>query len=76
MILKGRRTTNNKWEFIRRLDDMGMNEIIRGLYGLQRDIEENKKYRAHTRYSEYKIILENGQEINSSMVFIILTNLD
>lgn len=76
MILKGRLSTNNKWVIIRSFEDMEMNEIIRGLYGLQSDIEENKKYRIDTRYSEYKIVLENGKEINSSIVYIILTNLD
>lgn len=76
MILKGRLFANNKWDFIRSFDDMEMNEIIHGLYGLQSDIEENKKYRVNTRYTEYKIVLENGKEINSSIVYLILTNLD
>lgn len=76
MILKGRRTTNNKWVIISEFDYMEMNDIIRGLYDLQSDIEERKKYRANTRYSEYKVILENGREINSVIVFMILTNLD
>lgn len=74
MILKGRRVTNNKWEIIRKMDNMEMNEIIQGLYGLQCGIEKDNMYRISTRYSEYKIVLENGKEINSSMVYIILSN--
>lgn len=74
MILEGRLSANNKWAFIRSFDDMEINEIIHGLYGLQSDIEENKKYRINTRCSEYKIVLENGKEINSSIVYLILTN--